>query len=100
MITLGTKYTILLEKSNNPAILKHDIKKTDYGYKIKKISCYICITDTKLMINKNGSAKAVIKVNCNYQNPYQYTLYFDRDKREIKGKSTREETLYYKKIKG
>ena len=51
-----------------------------------------------LFINKNKSAKATVKVNSNYRKPYQYTLYYDCDKKEIIGSSTREEMLFYKSI--
>lgn len=99
MINFGNTYDqMLLKKDTAAHILSHDIIKTDYGYKIKKVTSYVSIINTKLIINKNKSAKAIVKVNTNYRKPYQYTLYFDCDKQEIKGNSTREEMLYYKKI--
>ena len=99
MIRTGRTYAEkLLKKQEGPNIMEHSIFKTDYGYKIRKITSYVSIMNIKLFINKNKSAKATVKVNTNYRKPYQYTLYYDCDKKEIIGSSTREEMLFYKSI--
>lgn len=62
---------------------------------------YITLYYGKLVINSDGTAKAVIKVNRNYCPKYQYTIYFDNEGKEIKAEfnSTRKELSIYKKIR-
>lgn len=74
--------------------------KTKYGWHIVKMSNYIAIYTTRLEVYPDGTAKAVTKVNKNYYPKYQYTLYFDKDGKEIKDKHnrTRKELHYWKTV--
>lgn len=75
-------------------------EKTSYGYKIVQATNYIAIYNTKLYIYPDGRAKSVTKVNKNYHAPYQYTLYYDKNGKEIKDyqNRTRIELHYWKNI--
>jgi uncharacterized lipoprotein NlpE involved in copper resistance len=77
------------------------VKKTGYGYLFHMFNHYITLYYGKLVINADGTAKATIRVNCNYSAPYQYTLYFDCEGYEIKTEdnSTRKELLIYKQLR-
>lgn len=74
--------------------------KTDYGWKITQGTNYISIHKVRLYIYPNGTAKSVTKVNRNYCTPYQYTIYYDTQGREIKdnNNSTRKELSYFKSL--
>lgn len=76
-------------------------KKTDYGYSIRATTNFVSITQTKLYIYGDGTAKAVSKVNRNYAAKYQYTTYFDSSGIEIiaEGDNTRKELALWKKHK-
>ena len=99
MITLGNTFqSMFLVPPTGAHIMLYAIKeKKSYGYLITKVTSYISVSKIKLKINDDGTAKAIVKVNKNYVAPYQYTLYFDRAGREIKGATTREEMIYYNK---
>lgn len=57
---------------------------TKYGYRIHRFSNYISLQYIKVEYLPNGFSKAIVKVNTNYQSPYQYTLYFDNEGNEVK----------------
>ena len=59
------------------------VKQTDKGYIIHLFTNYICLYYKYIIVNKNGSAKILTKVNRNYQAPYQFTIYEDKDGKEI-----------------
>jgi len=59
------------------------VKQTDKGYIIHLFTNYICLYYKYITVNKNGSAKILTKVNRNYQAPYQFTIYEDKDGKEI-----------------
>lgn len=102
MITLGQTYIqMFLAKYSYHSILRHDIVEKDYGYHITITTTYVTVKKIRLELNEDGSAKAVVKVNTNYQAPYQYTLYFDKQGREIIStpESTREELEYYRSLR-
>jgi len=75
--------------------------KKPYGYLITYITPYVCIYKKKLVINGDGTAKCTVKVNRNYQVPYQYTCYFDAEGKEIISyeNSTRKELAIYNRIR-
>ena len=60
---------------------------TKYGYRIHRFSNYISLQYIKVEYLDNGFSKATVKVNTNYQTPYQYTIYFDNKGNEIKAES-------------
>ena len=60
------------------------IKPTNYGFLIHRFSNYISLQYIRVEYSDNGFSKATVKVNTNYQAPYQYTLYFDNKGKEIK----------------
>jgi|AntDeeMinimDraft_5_1070356.scaffolds.fasta_scaffold04076_11 hypothetical protein len=60
-----------------------DIKTSNNGYLITKLSDFASVQKIKLVYNKNGFSKATVKVNTNYRTPYSYTLYFDNKGNEI-----------------
>jgi hypothetical protein len=82
-----TSYTKFLDKetfNNNSTNLKvTKVKQTDKGYTIHLFTNYICLYYKYVTVNKNGSAKILTKVNRNYQAPYQFTIYEDKDGKEI-----------------
>ena len=79
------------------------VTKKPYGYRIVRVTHYVTIYTTRLEINEDGSAKAVTKVDINYQKPYQITDYFGTDGRhiivtnEINEPQTRQELAEYKR---
>lgn len=78
-------YKDLLEPQKpKGTLLQYKINPKSYGYLITKITSYVTITKIKLLVNEDRSAKAVYKVNKNYHSPYQFTLYFDCNGKEIK----------------
>lgn len=60
---------------------------TKYGYRIHRFSNYISLQYIKVEYLANGFSKATVKVNTNYQSPYQYTLYFDVEGNEMKSEN-------------
>jgi hypothetical protein len=72
--------------------------KKPYGWLITEGTNYISIYKIRLELFPDGRAKATVKVDKNYHSPYQYTLYFDKQGREIKDKHnrTRAELAYWK----
>ncbi len=52
-------------------------------YKISRMTFWIAIVNTDLVIEENGKARAVTKVAPNYRASYQFTTYFDKDGCEI-----------------
>ncbi len=95
-IRLGSHYQNLIDRANNSKTV------TDYGYRLTHITSYVCIYKTRLEIYPNGSAKAVTRVEKNYHAPYQTTVYFDKDGREIidNNNNTCKELAYFKSIGG
>jgi hypothetical protein len=66
------------------------------GYILHRFSNYVSLQNVKIVYNPNGFSKATIKVNTNYQTPYQYTIYFDNEGNEIKAEnnSTKERKIW------
>lgn len=60
-----------------------DIKPTNYGFRIKRMSDYVSHENIKLTVLDNGFSYAVVKVDTNYRTPYEYKLYFDNNGDEI-----------------
>lgn len=104
MITKGAHYNRFLKVDNDynkcsTRVTK--VVKTKYGYRFQMFNTYITLFFGKLYINEDETAKCVIRVEKNYQAPYQYTLYFDNNGFEIKTKdnSTRKELFFYKELR-
>ena len=53
-----------------------------YGYMIHRFNNYITVYRIKLVINKNGSAKATVDKDRNYCPHEHYTEYFDANGEE------------------
>jgi hypothetical protein len=85
--TSGFQTTKVIEKPN--------------GLIIHRFSHYVTLVYIRLYKYQDGFSKAVVKVDKNYHPRYQYTLYFDKDGREIKSptNSTRAELAYWKKLR-
>ncbi len=69
------------------------------GYKHIRRTNYISEYVTRLILNDDGTAKAVTKCKKNYRADWQFSTYFDEYGREIIGSSTRAELLEYMRIK-
>ena len=67
------------------------IKKTKYGYIIHRFSNYVSLQYIRFEVLKTGFGKATIKVDTNYQQKRQYTIYFDKNMAEIKAETTAKE---------
>ena len=78
------------------------ITKTKYGFKINRFSHYVSLQSIKFEVFDDGFSKGVVKVNKNYQAPYQYTIYFDNKMQPITSQSdnVREELKEWKKLRG
>ena len=79
----------------------NEYEKTNYGYKITRMTNFIGIYKTKLYIYKDGTAKAVTKAEVNYSPNEQWTIYFDARGFEIvdPSNSTRKELAIWKRLK-
>ncbi len=102
--TKGPHYSEYLKVDNdNNKITTRVTKviKKDGCYLFHMFNHYITLYYGKLIINIDGTAKAVIKVNRNYSAKYQYTLYFNKEGFEIKSheNSTKKELSIYNKIR-
>jgi hypothetical protein len=62
------------------------VKKTDKGYIVHLFTNYVCLYYKYITVNKNGSAKIVTKVNCNYQSKYQVTTYENSEGKDLTAK--------------
>ena len=59
------------------------ITQTKDGYNIRRFSNYISLQYIKVVYLKNGFSKAVVKVDTNYMEKYQFVVYFDAIGNEI-----------------
>ena len=86
-------------KARNTKVTK--VKPTKYGYVVHMFNNYITLYYIKLIINEDGSAKAHVRMEKNYQPTQRWTLYFAPDGREIKASdnSARKELAEYKRLR-
>jgi hypothetical protein len=102
-ISFGQTYQSLYlseeAKTRKTRVTKVTNKK--YGYSIQMFNDYVTLYYIKLIINEDGSAKAHVRMEKNYQPTQRWTLYFAPDGREIKDatNSTRKELATYKKLR-
>ena len=59
-----------------------NVKKTDYGYRVRMFNNYITLFYLKIIVNKNGSAKIHWEVKKNYFPVERYTTYYDVNEKE------------------
>lgn len=64
---------------NNPYTRTTKVEIKPYGYYVTRFNPYVTVTKVKIMVNSNGSAKAIFKVDKNYQAPYQFTEYYNTE---------------------
>ncbi len=74
------------------------ITKKDYGYRVQMFNNYITLYYVKLIINSDGTAKAKVKIDKNYNPIRYYTLYFDKQGYQIGGE-TRKALKIYKQLR-
>ncbi len=93
----------LVNPIHNSSEYGFEVTKKPYGYRIVRVTHYVTVFTTRLEIASDGSAKAVTKVETNYQRPYRITDYFGTDGRQIivtdenNMPNTRQELLEYKR---
>ena len=102
--TQGEHYNAYLKVDNDYSKTTTRVTKVikkDYGFIFHMFNHYITLYYGKLIINSDGTAKAIVKVDRNYSVKYQYTIYFDRAGFEIKTESnnTRTELAIYNQIR-
>lgn len=64
------------------------IKKTKYGYIIHRFSNYISLQYIRFEVLTSGFCKAIVRVDTNYQQKYQYTVYLNDEMKEVKDRKS------------
>ena len=64
------------------------IKKTKYGYIIHRFSNYVSLQYIRFEVLKTGFCIATVKVDTNYRQKYQYTVYFNDEMKEVKDRKS------------
>jgi hypothetical protein len=59
------------------------VKKTKYGYLVKRFNCYITESTLKIFINENKSAKIRWEVKKNYHATQNFTTYYNTTGHQI-----------------